>query len=167
MKWLMLLITVVLVFGLVGAATAGNSAQLTVNVTILGSIELGVTTADSFSLNWASNVLHTSKITAELGTDYVSGVTYQAKLARSTGSKASPAGQRTLSTDAVDMLTGIGDEDCASAIITYAVSPLKMNVLPTTVIWTITDAGGLNQGGAHYLGRHYYIREGFLDLGSR
>jgi len=190
MKWLKVLITVISVLGLTAsAATARSSVRLTVNLMVLGGTELGLVEDDNVNiapsnaantagssptaqadphilLNWASNVPHTSKITAELGTHYASpGITYQATLTRPTGSGGALTGKQTLSTDAVDMLISIGSEDCTGATITYTASSPEMNTLPTsepvTVIWTIIDAGCSDQDGPYYLGRHYYVWEDF------
>jgi hypothetical protein len=189
MKWLAAVITVALVFGLTGV-TAGSTARNTVTVVILESTQLALSrdnnasgilpsadnskdslpteqTDHSVYLSWASNVLprHTSKITAQLGADCAPGIACRAALARPTGSNGTSAGHQVLSTSAVDMLTGIGNENCSCATIDYEVHPSRVNILPAsatiTVIWTITDAGGSNRDGHRYLGRHYYMRKGF------
>ena len=188
MKWLAMAIAVILAFGLTAnVATAGNTAQHTVTVRVLESTQLApsrintnitlpnvATSADSSpttqtdsstSLSWASNVPsgHTSKITAQLATTRMPGIMYEAALAKPTYSNGTSTNEQILGTDAVDMLTGIGNENCTGATITYTAFLSEMSALRTretvTVIWTIIDAGGSDQGGSHYLGRHYYIWE--------
>jgi len=162
MRCLITVIMLVLLLGMPGIQMADNSAQNTVTVRVVSSTELALTgsndvgvtvfgaapavqTDSLISIRWASSgpTGHASKITAKMKTEYASGTVCQAVLARPIDSDAISTGWKDLSTYAVDMVTGIGNENCVGATIAYALSPLETNALPTsqitTVIWTITS----------------------------
>ena len=162
------LITAVMVaaLGLVGTAfAASDTAAQTVTITVEEIAQLGVsgdpgtltlanagTTAGSLpdavtdatsSLSWTSNVAATTrKITAALDANYTAGVVLKATLAEPGGTNGTTAGQKTLSDTASDMLTGITNENCTDATITFEAS-LSTMIAPIaseskTLTWTLT-----------------------------
>ncbi len=169
MRWLTLEITLLLAFGLAGEALAGSSARHTVTVRVLPRTQMSITgsnisipssnpdktvnsspmaqTSPAIFLNWHSIAPagYTKKITAQLYEDGISGIALKAKLARPNGSDQISEDYTTLGPDAVDMLMGIGNENCTGANIIYAVFPsgtLPHSNKVVTVVWTITDADG-------------------------
>ncbi len=164
------LITIILVavFGVASIPMAGNSAQQRLALRVVASTQLGFTEdedaitetsyaaappvpasgmrTDHFpSLRWNSFIApgHASKITAGLAANHALGIIYTARLAEPNGSNGTSTGWRNLSPYAVDMLTGISNENCIGATISYESLPSEISsVLSSqtpTVIWTITD----------------------------
>jgi len=98
------------------------------------------------SLSWTSNVASGSrKITAALSAAYTTGVVLKATLAEPAGSNGTSAGEQTLDTEAIEMFTGIANENCTQATITYEFS-LSTMIAPITetesktVTWTLLAA---------------------------
>ena len=186
MKCLKLLIVIGFII-VESAAALEDTAHQSIKIRILPSTRLSLTESNvniafpdlstnanslptsqiypSISLNWASGASsrRTKKITAEIDATYKSRFVCKSMLAEPTGSKGTSTGWRKLSTDAVDMLTGIGNENCTGANIKYSLSPLKTDVLPNnetvTVILTVTDGEYSDRGNSYPLG--YYTWEGF------
>jgi hypothetical protein len=155
------------------ATAATSSTSQTVTVTVLEVAELSVSggnvilnvssstagalphpvTDNSTSLNWTANRNESSggayrNITAQLDTDYTTGIVLRATLSTScTGggsTNGSSAGRQTLSGgSAVNMFTGVTDEVCSGATITYDASITSMFPYDTseakTVTWTIAE----------------------------
>jgi len=190
MRWLTIAVAIVavLVLELTGmTATASNTAQQTIEIRILPSTRLFLAeskdsvvslnvhaapsssstaqTDSSVSLSWASNIWdeYTKKITAEVYAPSIPGVACSAILAKPIDSNGTTAGWRDLGTNAVDMITGIKNENCTGVNITYAAFRSKINTLPAneiiTVIWTIIDAEESDQTGPLYPA--YYSWNGF------
>jgi len=153
-------------FGLVGTAfAASDTAAQTVTITVEEIAQLGAsgdpatltlanagTTSGSLppaaseattSLSWTSNVAATTrKITAALDSNYTAGIVLKASLAEPAGTSGTTAGQQTLSNTAADMLTGITNENCTGATITFEAS-LSTMIAPVasesrTLTWTLT-----------------------------
>ena len=188
MRWPISAIAVFLVLELTGTtATAGNTAQQTIEIRILPSTRLflaeskdsavsdnvhaapglpsTVQTNSSVSLCWASDIWdeYTKKITAEVYTPSVLGIACKAILAEPIDSNGTTAGWRDLGANAVDMITGIKNENCAGVNVTYAVFRSETNTLPitetVTVIWTIIDTEESSQNSPLYPA--YYSWDGF------
>jgi len=131
------------------SASAAPGTQTLSNAgTTAGSLPSAVTDTTT-SLSWTSNAagVTTRKITAALSAAYTTGIVLKATLPAtcSSGStNGTSAGQKTLGTTAVDMLTGITNENCSAATVTYDTSITSMIAPVTaeskTVTWTITAA---------------------------
>lgn len=112
--------------------------------TTAGSLPPAVTEATT-SLAWTSNVSAGGRnITAELDTDTTAGLVLSATVADpGTGtSSGSSAGKQALSTTAATLFSGITNENCSGATITYEASLTTM-IAPIaseshTVTWTLT-----------------------------
>jgi hypothetical protein len=159
-------VAVAMALGLAGSAfAASDTATQTVTITVEEIAQLGVsgdpgtltlanatTTPGSLptaatdattSLSWTSNVAATTrKITAAIDSDYTAGVVLKATLAEPAGTNGTTGGQQTLGTTATDMLTGITNENCTGATITFEAS-LSAMVAPIasesrTLTWTLT-----------------------------
>jgi hypothetical protein len=108
-----------------------------------GSLPVAATEATT-SLSWTSNVTagHTRKVTAGLDATFTAGIVLKATLAKPAGSNGASAGQKTLSATAADMLTGVTNENCTSATISFEAT-LSAIIAPVTdetktLTWTLT-----------------------------
>jgi len=126
----------------------GGNVTLTFNTggTTPGDLPIPVTDATT-DLRWTSNVASglTRKITAALEADYVTGIVLKITVgAPATGTTTgASAGQITLSTTDQDAFTGITNEHCKDAALSYEVSLTAM-VEPNggemhQVTYTLTD----------------------------
>jgi len=139
-----LIVVVAVTLGLPGVATAQVSDTDTQTVTIeveeiaqiaasadpgtitianatttAGSLPNAVTEATT-SLSWTSNVpaATTRKVTAALDADFTAGIVLKATVAAPAGTNGASDGQKTLSTVAADLFSGITNENCTGATIT-------------------------------------------------
>ena len=100
-------------------SVSGNPGALTVSVATAGSqptAATNATTTYSFTTNLAGG-----KITAEIDTDMPAGLTLTANL-QTPGGAASTAGAVTLSSVAVDAVTGIDKQVASAKTITYSLT---------------------------------------------
>ncbi len=125
-------------------SVTGNPGTLTLAsaATTPGSLPPAVTDATT-SLSWTSNVAATTrKITAALDSSYTAGVVLKATLTEPGGTNGTTTGQQTLTDTATDMLTGVTNENCTGATITFEAS-LSTMIAPIasesrTLTWTLT-----------------------------
>jgi hypothetical protein len=127
-------------------SASGDPATLTLTNagTTAGSLPTPATDA-STSLSWSANVASGSrKLTAALDATFTSGIVLKAALAKPGGSSGSSSGQVTLSDTAKDIFTGITNENCTGATISFEASLSKMIAPVTneskTLTWTLTAA---------------------------
>ena len=105
------------------------------------------TTDTSTDLRWTSNVAAaaTRKITAALDSDYSAGIVLQVTVAAPlTGTtNGATAGQITLSTSELEVFTGITNEHCKDAVLSYDASLTAMVEAAAgelkSVTYTLTD----------------------------
>jgi len=127
-------------------AVSGDPATLTLTnaSTTAGSLPPAVEDATT-SLSWTSNVEtdQTRKLTAILSAAYTTGIVLKATVTEPAGTNGTAAAEQTLIVTAVDMFTGITNENCTGATITYEASITEMIAPVTaqskTVTWTLTE----------------------------
>jgi len=126
-------------------AASGDPATLTLVPPAGGSLPTPVTNALT-SLDWTSNVAsgNTRTITAQLDADFSGTIVLKATLAAPGGTNGATNNQRTLSSGSAElMFTGITNENCTGATITYEASLSAMMAPVTdeshTVTWTLTE----------------------------
>ena len=153
-----MLVTMALIAGVAGAASAQTATQSVTfqvdainQIALSGSPSLVVNTATAGSApttatataSWAVTTNQTSaKITASIGSAMPTGLTLQVNLAAPSG--ASSAGAQTLSTTAVDVVTGITKLSQASMSVSYSLAATAAAgvVSSTTRTVTYTITGG-------------------------
>ncbi len=123
--------------------TGGNVTLIISAVSDPGALPDAVTD-NSTALDWTSNVSSgTRSITAALDSAYSAGIVLKITLSAPAGTNGSTAGQITLGTSAQNVFTGITNENCVNATLTYEASLTQM-VAPAsetrTVTYTLTDA---------------------------
>ncbi len=129
---------------IVALEVTGGNVSLTISaVSDPGALPDAVTD-NSTALDWTSNVSSgTRSITAALDSAYSAGIVLKVALSAPAGTNGSSAGQITLGTGAQNVFTGITNENCVDATLTYEASLTQM-VAPTsetrTVTYTLTDA---------------------------
>jgi len=146
------LLAIVLVFSLVGTAMAASSYhsvavkvepinEITVNGILMLTINsTGEVTDDTTcTLDWSTNATAQkgAKISAQLDSDYTTGLTLKAAVAPGTNSNGTSAGTQTLSTTSVDLVTGLTHESVTGSVITYTATA-TMAVAPATYTQSVT-----------------------------
>ena len=156
-KLMVVLLALSLCLGLVGTAMAASSGSHSVAITIETINEITVTgtptlvisstgevTDSSCTLDWSTNATASkgAKISAQLGTDYTTGITLEAAVVPGAGSSGASIGTLTLSFgSSQDLVTGLTCEDVTGSAITYtatATMAVEPGIYTQTVTYTIT-----------------------------
>lgn len=125
-------------------AVAGGNITLTFAAPATpGNLPAAVSDATT-SLAWTSNVAAGSRaVTAELSTAYTAGIALKVTVTSPAGTNGAPTAQVTLTAVAQNVFTGITNENCSAATLTYEAS-LSQMIAPTsetkTVTYTLLDA---------------------------
>jgi len=130
---------------IVAVEVVGGNITLTINtVADPGQLPSAVTDATT-SLDWTANVAGgtTRSITAALDSSYSAGIALKVTVTDPAGTNGTNSGQVTLTNVAQDVYSGITNENCTGATLTYDASLTAM-VAPVsetkTVTYTLTDA---------------------------
>jgi hypothetical protein len=130
---------------IVAIEVVGGNITLTISgVADPGSLPSAVTDATT-NLDWTSNVTGgtTRSITAALDTAYSAGIALKVTVTDPGGTSGTNSGQVTLTDSAQPVFTGIANENCTAATLTYEASLTAMVAAASetkTVTYTLTDA---------------------------
>ena len=149
------------VFQVGNVAMAANTANHTVTITVSAINELAITggnitltidtatagsaadddTDNTCSLAWTTNSSSNKKLTGQLDTDYSAGISLKVNVTVAGGNGTSEGQQTLASASAVDLVTGMHNENVSSNTLGYTASAPTAS--PTsegkTVTYTITD----------------------------
>ena len=159
--WLIYFVVVAFVFQISEVVIAGNTAnhQVTINIIAVdeliisgGNVALTVNSATAgtslddvsdnvCALDWMTNSGTNKKITGQLDADYSSGILLAVNVGVAGGNGDSRGQQTLISASAVDIVTGMHNENVGNNVLGYttSVSIASPGSETRTVVYTITD----------------------------
>ncbi|MCK5534199.1 hypothetical protein KAI68_03710 [bacterium] len=160
-KLLIILITIGIAFQINGIAMAANNDNHQVSIMVVAINELAITggnitltintatagsglnnvTDNTCALDWTTNSGTNKKVTGQLDTDYLAGITLAVNITVAGGNGTSQGNQTLISASAVDLVTGMHNEFVSGNTLGYTASaPTVSPVSETkTVTYTVID----------------------------